>query len=148
MKPLKQFSEFLKEGIIRRQSPDKERAIFLVSESEDAYKFLIEMVKKVGIDNSNANTFIKNAYDPMMELVRAILLTKGFNSSGSYAHEAEVAYLRELKFSEAEVQFANQLRYFRNGITYYGTKLDAEYAKKVLDFVGKIYPKLRNLFKV
>jgi uncharacterized protein (UPF0332 family) len=106
------------------------------------------MVKKVGIDNSNANTFIKNAYDPMMELVRAILLTKGFNSSGSYAHEAEVAYLRELKFSEAEVQFANQLRYFRNGITYYGTKLDAEYAKKVLDFVRKIYPKLRNLFKI
>ena len=93
----------------------------------------------------NANTFVKNAYDPLMELIRAILLIQGFNSSGSYAHEAEVAYLRELGFSEAEVEFTNQLRYFRNGIMYYGTILKADYANKVIEFTKKVYPRLKTL---
>ena len=74
-----------------------------------------------------------------MELIRAKMLLEGFNSSGKGAHEAEVAYLRELKFSESDVQFANQLRYFRNGITYYGKRFNKDYALKVLGFLDKIY---------
>jgi uncharacterized protein (UPF0332 family) len=143
--PLKPFNDFIKDGIVRKQLPDKERAKFLIGEAENSYNSLLDMVKKVGINNINANTFVKNAYDPMMELVRAILLIKGFNSSGSYAHEAEVAYLKELDFSEADVQFANQLRYFRNGVMYYGTILKADYANKVITFVKKIYPILKSL---
>ncbi len=77
-----------------------------------------------------------------MELVRAKMLLAGYNSSGQGAHEAEVSYLRELKFSENEIEFANQLRYFRNGITYYGKVFGKEYALKVIDFLDKIYPKL------
>ena len=144
-KPLKKFSEFLEEGIIRKQFPDKERARFLINEAENSYQSLLEMIKKIEINDKNANIFIKNSYDPIMELIRAILLIRGFNSSGSYAHEAEVAYLRELNFSEKEVQFANQLRFFRNGIMYYGTILKADYALKVIDFVKKIYHRLRSL---
>jgi len=147
MNPLKQFDDFLKEGVVRRQSPDKEKAKFLIEEAENSYLSLLDMLKKVSINNQNANTFIKNAYDPIMELIRAILLIKGFNSSGSHAHEAEVAYLRKLKFSEADVEFANQLRYFRNGIMYYGTILNEEYTKKVVEFTKKIYPKLKELTK-
>ncbi|MFH0831832.1 MAG: hypothetical protein V1886_03130 [archaeon] len=145
MKPLKQFSDFLKEGIVKKQSPDKKRANSLKGESEDAYNFLMEVINKIGVNDNNANYIVKNAYDIFMEMVRAVMLTKGFNSSGSYAHEAEVSYLRELKFPEPEVQFTNQLRYFRNGITYYGIKHDSEYAKKVLNFLGKIYPKLGGM---
>jgi len=148
MNPLKQFDEFLKEGIVRKQSPDKERAKFLIQEAENAYNSLLDMENKAGITDVNANTFVKNAYDPLMEVVRAILLINGLNSSGSYAHESEVAYLRELKFSEAEVQFVNNLRYFRNGVMYYGTILNADYAHKVLDFVKKTYPKLKRLIKL
>jgi len=143
--PLKPFSYFLEEGIVRTQFPDKVRAKFLIGEAENAYQSLLDLVKKVEITSINANTFVKNAYDPLMELIRAILLIRGFNSSGSYAHEAEVAYLRELKFPESDVVFANQLRYFRNGAMYYGTILDADYARKVISFVNKIYPQLKKL---
>lgn len=148
MKPLKKFSEFLEEGVIKKQYPDKERATYLISEAEDSFNSLLDLLTKSKITDVNANTFVKIAYDPIMELVRAILLVKGFNSSGSYAHEAEVAYLRELRFSEADVEFANQLRYFRNGVMYYGTKLKADYANKVIEFTKNVYPKLKKLAKI
>ena len=80
-----------------------------------------------------------------MGLVRAKMLLDGFKTTGQGAHEAEVAYLRELKFSEPDVQFANQLRYFRNGIMYYGKSFDAEYAQKVLAFLERCYLRLTKM---
>jgi len=41
-------------------------------------------------------------------------------------------------------RFMNDLRFFRNGILYYGKDFDAEYGKKVLDFLNNIYPKLKE----
>jgi hypothetical protein len=48
-------------------------------------------------------------------------------------------------FSEPDVRFANDLRYFRNGINYYGKRFDAAYAKQVLQFLEAVYPKLKKL---
>ena len=56
MNPLKQFDDFLKEGVVRRQSPDKEKAKFLIEEAENSYLSLLDMLKKVSINNQNANT--------------------------------------------------------------------------------------------
>lgn len=145
MKSLKNFEEYLKKGIVKKQSPDKCRAKFLIEESENTEKFLLEIPKKIGINDSNANAIIKIAYDVIMELIRARMLIKGLNSSGRGAHESEVAYLRELNFSEADIQFANQLRYFRNGILYYGKQFDKEYAEKVLNFLSKIKTNFQKL---
>ena len=79
-----------------------------------------------------------------MELARAKMLLEGYNSSGFGAHEAEVSYMRILGFNENDVQFANQLRFFRNGMIYYGTILDTEYAEKVIEFTKRIYLKLKK----
>jgi len=138
MRPLKDFEEFIKEGIVKRQSPDVNRAKSLIKESEKSDKFLTEIVEKIGINNENANDIIKNAYDIIMEIIRAKMLLQGYNSSGQGAHEAEVAFLRKMKFPEFEIQFLNQLRYFRNGIVYYGKSFNKEYAEKVLNFLNKI----------
>lgn len=51
----------------------------------------------------------------------------------------------EIGFGEKDVSFANELRYFRNGITYYGKKFDKTYAEKVMGFVKRIYPKLKKM---
>ncbi len=82
-----------------------------------------------------------------MHLVRAKMLLDGYNASGPGAHEAEVSYMRVLGFAEKEVQFADQLRYFRNGLLYYGTSFDKEYAEKVIDFTRNIYLKLKEIIK-
>lgn len=73
-----------------------------------------------------------------MELIRSKLLLAGYSSSGQFAHEAEVSFLRKGDFSENNISFINELRYFRNSVTYYGKIMDVEYAKKVVEFTKKL----------
>jgi len=138
MRPVREFESFLREGVAVRRSPDHSRAKSLAMESEDSYRFLMDMAEKMGVKDGNANNIIKDAYDVIMELVRAKMLLAGFDASGQGAHEAEVSYMRNLGFSEGDVRFADQLRYFRNGITYYGKKFDKVYAENVLKFLEKV----------
>lgn len=145
MNPLKSFEEFLNEGIIKKQRLDISRASSLRQEAEKRKSFLNVMVDKIKVSDDNANYFVENSYDIVMELIRAKLLLNGFKASGINAHEAEVSYLRVLGFSEYEVRFVNELRYFRNGIIYYGKRLDADYANRVLNFLDTLYVKLREL---
>ena len=144
MKPVKAFDEFVKKSIAKKQTPDMSRAEFLIRESNQNYAFLLELTNKIEITDENANTFIKLSYDVLMEMIRAKMLLEGYNATGQGAHEAEVSYLRVLGFKENDVQFADQLRFFRNGMLYHGTILDKEYAKKVLEFTNTIYPKLKG----
>lgn len=62
------------------------------------------------------------------------MLLDGYNASGTGAHESEVSYLRQIGFKETDVQFCDALRYYRNGMIYYGTIVDSEYADKVIRF--------------
>ena len=41
----------------------------------------------------------------------------------------------------------DQMRFFRNGILYYGTALDQEYAGKVVNFTKTFHPKLKEKCK-
>jgi len=59
----KRFEEFIKEGIVKKQTPDKLRAEFLIKESENAYKILLLKIEKLGVNNDTANDLIKSCYD-------------------------------------------------------------------------------------
>jgi len=139
---VKNFFDYVREGIVKKQSPDLERASSLIKETQGAYKFLNEIIEKIGIKEDNANYIIKNSYDIIMELIRAKMIEEGFNSSGKGAHEAEVSYLRSLDFEESTIQFCDQLRYFRNKIVYYGRIMDCEYTKKTIELLEKIYKRI------
>lgn len=147
MKGIRQFDEFLQENIVKKQSVDKSRAEFLIKESENSYNNLLEKIQKLKLSDTNANDFIKSCYDIIMELIRAKMLLEGYNASGFGAHEAEVSFLRLLGFDEREVQFTDQMRFFRNGMIDYGTSLDKIYAEKVIEFTRRIYPKLKEMVK-
>ena len=145
MKVIRKFDEFVREGIVKQVTEDKNRANNFITESERKYLSLKVMSEKLGITNENANDYVEYCYDIFMHLVRAKMLLAGYNASGFGAHEAEVAYIRVLGFNENDVQFANQLRFFRNGMLYYGTRLDKVYAEKVIEFTKRMYLKLKEL---
>ena len=145
MRASKRFEEYINKGVVKRVKINKQRAKSLALESKRKMLSLKERLEKLGVKNENANDYIEYCYDIIMHLVRAKLYLEGYSTSGQGAHEAEVSYLRILGFSEKEVQFADQVRYFRNGILYYGTSLDFEYAQKVIDFTMEIYPKLKEM---
>jgi len=142
MRPIKNFKDYIQEDIVKKQSPDKSRSTSLIIESEKAEAFLKQIILKVGLNDENANTIITMAYDIIMKRIRSKMLLYGYNASGQGAHEAEVAYLRELQFNESDIQFCDQLRYFRNGIMYYGKSFNKEYAQKTIEFLNKIKNKL------
>lgn len=143
----KEFKEYIQKGVIRKVSVNKSRAAFLINESQKSLEGLHERIGIIGINNKNANSIIKDCYDVLMELTRAKLLLAGYSSAGQFAHEAEVSYLKEMGFPDNDVSFLNDLRYFRNSVTYYGKILDVEYAESVVEFTKRIYPKLKKLFK-
>ena len=142
MKSPNRFEEYLNKGIVKRKSPEKPRAEFLFNEAKRSKLAIEKRLQKEKIEDLNSNSIIKDAYDIVMSFIRAKMLIKGYSASGLFAHEAEVSYLRELGFKENGVQFLNQLRYYRNGILYYGKILDKEYADKVIAFLNNVYPKL------
>ena len=147
MNAVRRFEEFIKEGVVKVQAPDKSRAKFLITESGNSYRLLSELMEKIKVEDHSANMFVKSCYDILMELIRARMLLDGYNASGFGTHEAEVAYLRILGYSETEIQFVDRLRYFRNGMLYYGTILDQEYAQIVIKFTKKNYNKLKEMSK-
>jgi DNA-binding protein len=136
---VKYFEDYIKERVVKTHHPDISRANYLIEETKKSYISLNLFIKNIKIDNNTANTSIKLCYDILHELIRAIMLKKGFSSIGNGAHEAEVSYLRKIGFKEKDIQFVDQLRYSRNSITYYGKILDKEYAQIVYEFLIKNY---------
>ncbi len=148
MKPLREFREFLEQGIAKKRTPDLNRASSLIDDAEKRRAFLQQMETSMGITDDDANYYVEAAYDVLIQLVRAKLLQDGYTASGESAHEAEVAYMRELQFSEKDVRFMNTLRFHRNGIKYYGKRFDMAYAHRVLIFLEQLYPKLKCMASI
>lgn len=101
------FDEYVSDGVVKIRTPDTLRARSLTEQAENRNKFLADMSEKIGLTDENANYFIENSYDILISLIRAKLLIDGFGSSGEGAHEAEVAYMRNMGFSEHDARFMN-----------------------------------------
>lgn len=144
MRAIKLFEEFIENGTVKKISIDIERSKSLVQEADRKFNSLKQNIKTIGISENNANDYVEYCYNIIMFLIRAQMFEKGYTSSGQGAHEAEVSFTRILGFGDAQTQFLDQLRYFRNGILYYGKRFDKEYAEKVIDYTKKIYEKLKK----
>jgi hypothetical protein len=140
--PLKDFREFVADGTVRKRAPDKNRAQSLVSEAESKKAFLELVLEGTPKEKVYPNFVIDSCYDVMIEYIRARMLLDGYVSD---SHEAEISYMAVLGFSGAEVRFANELRYFRNGTKYYGRIMKSDYADKAVIFIRKIHPRLAKL---
>ena len=134
---MRNFDEFVKKGIVKKRRKDSARAKSLIDEAEKRLKFY----KAIPLKDDSANYIIENMYDVIRELIEAKLLLEGYKS---YSHEAKVSYLKNLNFTISEVKFLDDLRMIRNKTKYYGHRINEEYAKRVLDFVDKIYSRLKK----
>jgi hypothetical protein len=148
MKAPDKFEDYVKKGIVKKQRPDFSRATHLQKVSEISKLDIDNRINDEGPTDINANALIKESYDLVMELIRSKMLALGYNSLGLGAHEAEVAFLRNLKFIEKDVLFWNKVRKSKNGITYYGNIFDKTDAENVISFLKKIYPKLKQKTKI
>lgn len=139
---IRDFEYFIKLGVVHKISKDKQRAENLYGESNRKFRLLQKTINKMGIDDENANDYIEDCYNILIFLIRAKMLERGYSSSGKGAHEAEVSFSKEIGFNSNEIQLLDKLRYFRNGILYYGKRFDKEYAEKIILFTKKKFKEL------
>jgi hypothetical protein len=140
---VRDFNELIKKRIVKKQSPNKDRAMSLIQESDSKYDFLNITLNTIPKEKINSNVIVDHCYDILMELIRAKMYFDGYNAGNS--HEAEVSYLKILEFLDADIRYMDELRYYRNGTKYYGTKLDVAYSKQTVKFMNKIRIKLKTL---
>lgn len=143
LRPIKDFQDYIDEGVITKKTPDISRANSFLLEAEKTEQFIQKIITTIEIDDKNANSILTLLYDAIMLKIRAQMIKEGYLAKGAGAHEAEVSYLKELNFSEKEIAFCDQLRYFRNGILYYGKSFGADYAKKVIEFLNEFNTKIK-----
>lgn len=118
---MREFSFFLATNAVKKQQPDVHLAQATARESLDR----IEMAKSI-LQSQKPKYALENAYEAMRELIDAILFLEGYKS---YSHEASVAYMIKLGFSEGEAGQVDHLRKRRNGIKYYGKDASLEEAR-------------------
>jgi hypothetical protein len=132
------FDEFLRTGAVTQRMKSMPKARSLAAAAEDRMRFL-KSIRKTG---ENATYMIENAYDIIREFAESRLAMDGYDSG---SHEATISYLGKIGFSPAEVGFIDDLRKNRNRIKYYGKSMDLGYALEVLEFLDRIYEKLRDM---
>ncbi|MFT4312259.1 MAG: hypothetical protein ACMXYF_03445 [Candidatus Woesearchaeota archaeon] len=138
---MKSFEEYITLGIVQKITPDNNRAQSLLLEAHRKHTTLLKNAQSLGINDENANDFIEYSYNSIMFLIRSKLFSQGYKCSGQGAHEAEVSFTYQLQFTESQVRFLDELRYFRNGILYYGKRFDGEYAKKSSRLQNRFFKK-------
>ncbi|MGE0792814.1 MAG: hypothetical protein AB7V77_01380 [Candidatus Woesearchaeota archaeon] len=127
----------------------KKQQIIKINFNEDKVNSLIEIsdlkeevVKQSIITDRNISVFVSLAYDSLRELLEAICLFKCYKV---ISHICIGALLKEI-IIDFDYVFFDEIRKKRNGINYYGTKIDFQQGKKIIQKIFKFKKKLmKNL---
>jgi len=80
-------------------------------------------------------------YDALREILESISLERGYKL---YNHECYSAFLKEILGFSYEADLFDRLRRVRNGINYYGKKVDKEEAKQIINELNLLIKKFKG----
>src|SRR3989338_292824 len=116
------LDECFRKGLIKKTAIDR-----------DLIKSLIEMsgikekaVKNANIDEQSISAYVSLAYDSLREILEALCILKGYKV---LSHICLGELLKTL-VSDFDFNSFDRFRYVRNGINYYGTKVDYQQGKE------------------
>lgn len=109
--------------MITKIKPDKQKAASLKKMAE----ITLERLEKTDIKSYPSNTLV-DYYDTIHKLMEAITLREGIKVKGEGAHQELVNYLfKQHKITEQTKQFLQQMRDYRNRISYEGFMIHKNY---------------------
>jgi len=114
-------------------TPDINRAESLIETANQR----ISLIKE--INEKNCNFVFEDYYTSIVELLQAIAFKKGFNILN---HIYLGFYLRDVLNREDLYILFDDLRYKRNSLTYYGSRMDFETAKQAIEKCKKLIKEL------
>ena len=114
-------------------TPDIKRAESLIETANER----INLIKEV--NEKNCNFIFEDYYTSLLELLQAMTFKQWFNILN---HLCMGYYLRDVLKREDLYILFDDLRYKRNALTYYGSRMDYETAKQAIEKCKKIIKEL------
>lgn len=113
--------------------------------NKNLIKSLMEMsgikettVRTAAINEINISAYVSLAYDSLREILEAICISKGYKV---LSHVCLGELLRDL-IKDFDYDEFDRLRWIRNGINYYGIKVEFEQGREVIDKIFAMRKKL------
>ncbi|MFA6888490.1 MAG: hypothetical protein WC254_03260 [Candidatus Woesearchaeota archaeon] len=123
--------------------PDKQRAESLKQMAE----ITLQRLNETDCEKYPTNTLI-DYYDSIHKLLEAITLKEGIKMRGDGAHQELIDYVTNLyKLDENTRQFLQQMRDYRNRISYEGFMIPKNYIVLNVEKIKKILQQLEELLK-
>jgi len=109
--------------------------------NKELIKSLIEMsnikettAKKANIDEINISAYVSMAYDSLREILEAICVSKGYKV---LSHFCLGELLKQL-IEDFDFNDFDRFRYIRNGINYYGVKVEFKQGKEIINKIFRM----------
>ena len=125
-----------KKNFIKKTRIDKELIKSLI-EMSDIKELTVNFAK---LNEINISSYIPMAYDSLREILDAICISYGYKV---ISHLCLGKLLKSL-IDNFDFNEFDRIRYIRNGINYYGTKIEFEQGKEI---IKKIFEMKRELSK-
>jgi uncharacterized coiled-coil DUF342 family protein len=124
--------------VITKVQPDTQKAESL----RNIAKMTLERLKTTDQEKYPTNT-LNDYYDIIHKLMEALTLEEGIKFRGEGAHQEIIDYVSEnSKLGEQNRQFLQQMRDYRNRISYEGFSVTAEYVRqnkaKILEIISRL----------
>ena len=126
--------------MISKVKPDRQKSESLKKMAE----ITIERLDKTAIEEYPSNTLL-DYYDAIHKLIEAITLRGGTKVKGEGAHQELIDYAaKEKKIDEHMRVFLQQMRDYRNRISYEGFMVNENYIKLNKEIIERI---VKHLFE-
>ncbi len=118
------LNDCYKKNFIKKTRIDKELIRSLIEMS----KIKEDSVNNAKVNKTNISAYVSMAYDSLRETLEALCILKGYKVT---SHICLGELLKNL-IPEFDFISFDRFRYVRNGINYYGTKVDYQQGKEVI----------------
>lgn len=131
--------------MIVKISPDGQKASALKKMAE----ITLERLSQTDVEKYPSNT-LDDYYDVIHKLAEALLLLKGFKTKGEGAHQELIDFVsKEIGLAEQTREFLQQMRDYRNRISYEGFMIDKNYIlfneKRIKAIIKSIFSELAKI---
>jgi hypothetical protein len=120
----------------RKVSPDHAKARSLVETAHERLAF----ANAQSVTEQSANFIFENMYSSLLEVIHAHCVQQGFNVTN---HLCIGFFLRDVLKRDDIYRKFDTCRYRRNGIVYYGKRMDFETAKESIALVRLLIKELQ-----
>lgn len=118
-------------------TPDKAKARSLIETSKERISF----IEKITIEESNANYIFENYYTSILEIIHVVVILQGYKIDN---HICLGYYIKEILKKEDLFRLFDDVRQKRNGITYYGKRMNYEKAKESIEKIKILIQELKK----